>query len=141
MMLLLLFISRGLDNMQCLKCNHIRGFFSKKVKLNNIRLFASTSVRQFRRTTSCGAEFLRVAPNSSVCRRIPPNSSEVTGDNSPAAATNDQYGSEDRDPVGDFHRVRFFLTMLWQHSQYDSRLGFSFRVFVRVRVRVKLGLG
>ena len=31
----------------------------------------------------------------------------------------------------------FFLTMLRQHSQYDSRLGFSFRVFVRVR----LGLG
>ena len=28
----------------------------------------------------------------------------------------------------------FFLTMLRQHSQYDtsSRLGFSFRVFVRV---------
>ena len=31
----------------------------------------------------------------------------------------------------------FFLTMLRQHSQYDSRLGFSFRVLVRVR----LGLG
>ena len=31
----------------------------------------------------------------------------------------------------------FFLTMFWQHSQYDSRLGFSFRVLVRVR----LGLG
>ena len=30
----------------------------------------------------------------------------------------------------------FFLTMLRQHSQYDSRLGFSFRVLVRVRVRV-----
>ena len=30
----------------------------------------------------------------------------------------------------------FFLTMFWQHSQYDSRLGFSFRVLVRVRVRV-----
>ena len=29
----------------------------------------------------------------------------------------------------------------WQHSQYDSRLGFSFRVLVRVRVRVRLGLG
>ena len=28
-----------------------------------------------------------------------------------------------------------------QHSQYDSRLGFSFRVLVRVRVRVMLGLG
>ena len=37
----------------------------------------------------------------------------------------------------------FFLTMLRQHSQYDSRLGFSFRVLVlvRVRVRVRLGLG
>ena len=34
-----------------------------------------------------------------------------------------------------------FLTMLRQHSQYDSRLGFSFRVLVRVRVRVRLGLG
>ena len=33
----------------------------------------------------------------------------------------------------------FSLTMLRQHSQYDSRLGFSFRVrlgYVRVRVRV-----
>ena len=30
------------------------------------------------------------------------------------------------------------LTMLWQHSQYDSRLGFSFRVLVRVRVRLTL---
>ena len=29
----------------------------------------------------------------------------------------------------------FFLTMLRQHSQYDSRLGFSFRALVR------LGLG
>ena len=27
----------------------------------------------------------------------------------------------------------FFLTMLRQHSQYDSRLGFCFRVLVRVR--------
>ena len=35
----------------------------------------------------------------------------------------------------------FFLTMLRQHSQYDSRLGFSFWVLVRVRVRVRLGLG
>ena len=33
----------------------------------------------------------------------------------------------------------FFLTMLRQHSQYDSRLGFSFRVLVRVRVRLGLG--
>ena len=31
------------------------------------------------------------------------------------------------------------LTMLRQHSQYDSRLGFSFRVLVRVRVRLGLG--
>ena len=31
-----------------------------------------------------------------------------------------------------------FLTMLRQHSQYDSRLGFSFRVLVRVRVRLTL---
>ena len=30
----------------------------------------------------------------------------------------------------------FLLNMFWQHSQYDSRLGFSFRVLVRVRVRV-----
>ena len=30
----------------------------------------------------------------------------------------------------------FFLTILRQHSQYDSRLGFSFRVLVRVRVSV-----
>ena len=35
----------------------------------------------------------------------------------------------------------FFLTMLRQHSQYDSRLGFSFRDLVRVMVRVRLGLG
>ena len=35
----------------------------------------------------------------------------------------------------------FFLTMLRQHSQYDSRLGFSFRVLVRVRIRLGLGLG
>ena len=35
----------------------------------------------------------------------------------------------------------FFLTMLRQHSQYDSRLGFSFRVLVRVMVRLGLGLG
>ena len=35
----------------------------------------------------------------------------------------------------------FFLTMLRQHSQYDSRLGFIFRVLVRVRVSVRLGLG
>ena len=34
----------------------------------------------------------------------------------------------------------FSLTILWQHSQYDSRLGFSFRVLVRVSVRVRLGL-
>ena len=34
-------------------------------------------------------------------------------------------------------REKKFITMLRQHSQYDSRLGFSFRVFVRVRV----GLG
>ena len=33
----------------------------------------------------------------------------------------------------------FFLTMLRQHSQYDSRLGFSFRVLVMVRVRLGLG--
>ena len=32
----------------------------------------------------------------------------------------------------------FFLTMLRQHSQYDSRLGFSFRVLVRVRVRLRV---
>ena len=32
----------------------------------------------------------------------------------------------------------FFLTMLRQHSQYDSRLGFSFRVLVRVKVRLGL---
>ena len=31
----------------------------------------------------------------------------------------------------------FFLTMLRQHSQYDSRLGFSFMVLVRVMVRVR----
>ena len=31
--------------------------------------------------------------------------------------------------------------MLRQHSQYDSRLGFSFRVLVRVMVRDRLGLG
>ena len=31
--------------------------------------------------------------------------------------------------------------MLRQHSQYDSRLGFSFRVLVRLRVRVRLVLG
>ena len=30
--------------------------------------------------------------------------------------------------------------MFWQHSQYDSRLGFSFRVLVRVRVSVRLTL-
>ena len=34
----------------------------------------------------------------------------------------------------------FFLTMLRQHSQYDSRLGFSFRVLVRVRLGLGLGL-
>ena len=33
--------------------------------------------------------------------------------------------------------VKFLLTMFWQQSQYDSRLGFSFRVLVLVR----LGLG
>ena len=38
-------------------------------------------------------------------------------------------------------REFFFLTMLRQHSQYDSRLGFSFRVLVRVMVRVRLWLG
>ena len=32
-----------------------------------------------------------------------------------------------------------FLPMLRQHSQYDSRLEFSFRVLVRVRVRLWLG--
>ena len=32
----------------------------------------------------------------------------------------------------------FFLTMLRQHSRYDSRLGFSFRVLVRVRIRLML---
>ena len=32
------------------------------------------------------------------------------------------------------------VTMFWQQSQYDSRLGFSFRVLVRVRVRSGLGL-
>ena len=35
----------------------------------------------------------------------------------------------------------FFLTMFWQQSQYDSRLRFSSRVLVRVRVMVRLGLG
>ena len=35
--------------------------------------------------------------------------------------------------------ANFFLTMLRQHSQYDSRLGFSFRVLVRVRVMLGLG--
>ena len=35
----------------------------------------------------------------------------------------------------------FFLTMLRQHSQYDSRLGFSFKVLVRVRDNVRFGLG
>ena len=34
----------------------------------------------------------------------------------------------------------FFLTMLRQHSQYDIRLGSSFRVLVMVRVRLGLGL-
>ena len=34
-----------------------------------------------------------------------------------------------------------WLTMLRQHSQYDSRLGFSFRVVVRVRLGLGLGLG
>ena len=38
-------------------------------------------------------------------------------------------------------REFFSLTMLRQHSQYDSRLGFSFRVLVRVMVMVRLGLG
>ena len=38
-------------------------------------------------------------------------------------------------------QIIFFLTMLRQHSQYDSRLGFSFRVLLRVRVRLWLGLG
>ena len=33
----------------------------------------------------------------------------------------------------------FFLNMLRQYSQYDSRLGFSFRVLVRDRVRLGLG--
>ena len=31
--------------------------------------------------------------------------------------------------------------MLRQHSQYDSRLGFSFRVLVRVRLELGLWLG
>ena len=31
--------------------------------------------------------------------------------------------------------------MFWQQSQYDSRLGFSFRVLVRITVRVRSGLG
>ena len=35
----------------------------------------------------------------------------------------------------------FFLTMFWQHSQYDSRLGFSFRVLVRVRLGLELVIG
>ena len=34
----------------------------------------------------------------------------------------------------------FFLNMLRQHSQYDSRLGFSFRVLVRVRVKVRVSV-
>ena len=34
----------------------------------------------------------------------------------------------------------FFLTMLRQHSQYDSGLGFSFGVLVRVRVRVRVSV-
>ena len=34
----------------------------------------------------------------------------------------------------------FFLTMFRQHSQYDSRLGFSFRVLVRVRLRVRVSV-
>ena len=34
----------------------------------------------------------------------------------------------------------FSLTMLQQHSQYDSRLGFSFRVLVRVVFRVRIGV-
>ena len=37
--------------------------------------------------------------------------------------------------------AKFFITMLRQHSQYDSRLGFSFRVLVRVRAMVRFGLG
>ena len=37
-------------------------------------------------------------------------------------------------------RKSFFLTMLRQHSQYDSRLGFSFRVVVRVRVSVRVSV-
>ena len=43
--------------------------------------------------------------------------------------------------VGGVGRVAnlFSLNMLRQHSQYDSRLGFSFRVLVRVRVRLGLG--
>ena len=40
-------------------------------------------------------------------------------------------------PVHEF----FFITMMRQHSQYDSRLGFSFMVLDRVRVRVRLWLG
>ena len=35
----------------------------------------------------------------------------------------------------------FFLTMLPQHSQYDSWLGFSFRVRVRLGLGLGLGLG
>ena len=58
------------------------------------RVVTNSSV--WRRIHPCGAQFLRVTPNSS----------EVTGKNSPIAATNDQCGSGDREPVGDFHRVR-----------------------------------
>ena len=46
-----------------------------------------------------------------------------------------------RTAQGVLHGLRiFFLTMLRQHSQYDSRLGFSFRVLVRVRLTLILTL-
>ena len=35
----------------------------------------------------------------------------------------------------------FFLTMLRQHSQHDSRLGFSFRVLVRLGLGLEFVLG
>ena len=39
--------------------------------------------------------------------------------------------------VPHFFLLTMSMMMFWQHSQYGSRLGFSFRVLVRVR----LGLG
>ena len=69
--------------------------FSVADSTHNVRRVEPNS-SVWRPIPPCGAQFLRVAPNSS----------EVTGDNSPVAATNDQYGSGDRDPAGDFHRVR-----------------------------------